>query len=48
MVKSIGVDKVLIAVIVMLTLFGIIMVHNSTTGHQTMRHHILVCSLLVH
>ncbi len=31
MVKSIGVDKVLIAVIVMLTLFGIIMVHNSTS-----------------
>lgn len=31
MVKSIGVDKVLIAVIVVLTLFGIIMVHNSTS-----------------
>ena len=31
MVKSIGVDKILIAVIVMLTLFGIIMVHNSTS-----------------
>ncbi len=31
MVKNIGVDKVLIAVIVMLALFGIIMVNNSTS-----------------
>jgi len=31
MVKNIGVDKILIVVIVMLTLFGIIMVHNSTS-----------------
>ncbi len=31
MVKNVGVDKVLIVVIVMLTLFGIIMVHNSTS-----------------